>query len=176
MDVPFGNPLPANLLTSMVTPAVLISAAGTLVFSTTTRLARIVDRARELGRMLEEIESEPDALLAAEKRREIESQLRIRARRSHFVQSAVTRFYFALGCFVAATVALGLASLVPLLAWLPGAVGITGTIILFAGCVQLIRETRLALDAVDEEMAFTLRLGELRRSATARRPEGPAVG
>ena len=176
MDVPFGNPLPANLLTSMVTPAVLISAAGTLVFSTTTRLARIVDRARELGRMLEQIEAEPDAQLAEEKRREIERQLRMRARRSHLVQSAVTRFYFALGCFVAATVALGLASLLPALAWLPGTVGITGTAILFAGCVQLIRETRVAVDAVDEEMAFTVRLGELRRQAATRRPGGPAAG
>ena len=173
MDVPFGNPLPANLLTSMVTPAVLISAAGTLVFSTTSRLARIIDRARELGRMLEAIDRAPDDPFAAERRAEVERQLTVRARRSHLVQSAVTRFYFALGCFVAATVALGLASLFPILAWLPGAVGITGTAILFAGCVQLIRETRVAVDAVDEEMAFTLRLGELRRSGKT--PSGTAA-
>jgi hypothetical protein len=43
-------PVGLGLLTSMITPAVLISACGTLVFSTSTRLARIVDRVRSLSR------------------------------------------------------------------------------------------------------------------------------
>ena len=47
MDPP--TPATKPLLAAMVTPAVLISAAGTLEFSTTSRLARIVDRARVLG-------------------------------------------------------------------------------------------------------------------------------
>jgi hypothetical protein len=52
-------PATGPLLAAMVTPAVLISAAGTLVFSTTSRLARIVDRARVLGRELEELDRSP---------------------------------------------------------------------------------------------------------------------
>lgn len=164
MDLSGGNPLPADLLPAMVTPAVLISAAGTLVFSTTTRLARIVDRARILADHLEEIDAAPGTPFAAERRHEIERQLGVRAERSHLVQSAVTGFYVALGLFVATTVAIGLAALVPGVAWLPGLLGIAGTLALFVGCVQLIRETRLALAAVDSEMAFTLRLGELRRT------------
>ncbi len=166
MDFPGGNPLPADLLPAMVTPAVLISAAGTLVFSTTTRLARIVDRARVLADHLEAIDAAPEAPFAAERRHEIERQLGVRAQRSHLVQSAVTGFYVALGLFVATTVMIGLAALVPGLGWLPGTLGIAGTLALFVGCVQLIRETRLALTAVDSEMAFTLRLGELRRAAS----------
>jgi hypothetical protein len=154
-----------GLLPSMVTPAVLISAAGTLVFSTVTRLARIVDRARVLAAELERIDADPEAALADERRREIERQLAMRARRSHLVQKAVTSFYVALGCFVGTTVAIGLPSFVPGLDWLPGTLGIAGTLVLFAGCVQLIRETRLALDAVDSEMAFTLELGHRRRLA-----------
>lgn len=168
MIPPFGNPLPANLLTSMVTPAVLISAAGTLVFSTTTRLARIVDRARVLSQQLEELEAKPDAPFADERRGEIERQLAVRARRSHLVQKAVTGFYVALGLFVATTVSIGASAFVPALAWLPGALGIAGTLALFAGCVELLRETRLALDAVDSEMSFALRLGERRRAAAGR--------
>jgi hypothetical protein len=152
-----------GLLPSMVTPAVLISAAGTLVFSTVTRLARIVDRARVLAEQLEAIDAQPEAPLADERRREIERQLAVRARRSHLVQKAVTSFYVALGFFVGTTVAVGVASLLPALGWLPGTLGIAGTLVLFLGCVQLIRETRLALDAVDSEMAFTLELGDRRR-------------
>ena len=166
----------SGLLPSMVTPAVLISAAGTLVFSTVTRLARIVDRARVLAEQLEAIDARPGAPLADERRREIERQLAVRARRSHLVQKAVTSFYVALGFFVGTTVAIGVASFVPALDWLPGALGIAGTLVLFAGCVQLIRETRLALAAVESEMAFTLRLGDQRRraleSSTATREPG----
>src|SRR5215211_4444289 len=48
---------PANeVLGAMITPALLISAAGTLVLSTSTRLARVVDRVRVLGQMAEELQ------------------------------------------------------------------------------------------------------------------------
>jgi Protein of unknown function (DUF2721) len=43
-----------SVLSAMFTPAVLISACGALIFSTSTRLARIVDRVRELIRVVEE--------------------------------------------------------------------------------------------------------------------------
>jgi hypothetical protein len=47
---------------------------------------------------------------------------------------------------------------VPGLGWLPPALGITGTLVLFNGCVMLIRETRLAIASVNGEMAFVLGL------------------
>ena len=50
-----GASSPLSLLTAMLTPAVLISACGTLILSTSMRLARIVDRVRELGEKSEEI-------------------------------------------------------------------------------------------------------------------------
>ncbi|MGE0639559.1 MAG: DUF2721 domain-containing protein [Thermoanaerobaculia bacterium] len=168
MMVALTNPLPANLLAAMVTPAVLISAAGTLVFSTATRLARLVDRARVLAHELEELTDKPDLPFAAERRAEIEHHLTVRARRSHLVQSAVTRFYTALGFFVAATVAVGVVALVPVLDGLPGILGILGSLVLFSGCVQLIRETRLAMTAVDREMSFAL--GLVKRRNLERRP------
>ena len=37
-----------KILTSMITPAVLISACGTLIFSTSARLGRIFDRVNAL--------------------------------------------------------------------------------------------------------------------------------
>jgi hypothetical protein len=53
---------------------------------------------------------------------------------------------------------IGLAAFLPRLAWVPGALGIAGTLVLFWGCVLLIRETRLALASVSSEMAFVLGL------------------
>ena len=150
--------VPANLLAGMVTPAVLISAAGTLVFSTTSRLARLVDRARVLAHELEAIAERPDVPFAAERRAEIEHHLTVRARRSHLVQSAVTRFYIALGFFVAATMGVGLVAIFPAVDWVPPVLGILGSMGLFSGCIQLLRETRLALGAVDREMSFALDL------------------
>ena len=37
-----------EFLTAMVTPTLLISATGSLVLSTSTRLGRVIDRVREL--------------------------------------------------------------------------------------------------------------------------------
>ena len=50
-----SNPQGLSLLSAMITPAVLISACGTLIFSTATRLARIVDRVRNLAFQLEQL-------------------------------------------------------------------------------------------------------------------------
>ena len=100
----------------------------------------------------------PKMPFAAERRAEIEHHLTVRARRSHFVQSAVTRFYVALGFFVATTIAVGLVAIFPAIEWLPPVLGIVGSMGLFSGCIQLIRETRLALRAVDREMSFALEL------------------
>src|SRR3954453_16795595 len=41
-----------EFLTAMVTPTLLISATGSLVLSTSTRLGRVVDRVRQLGELL----------------------------------------------------------------------------------------------------------------------------
>jgi hypothetical protein len=161
MDLPI--PATGPLLAAMVTPAVLISAAGTLVFSTTSRLARIVDRARVLGRELEELDDAPDAPFAEEKRQEIERQFAVRAERSRLVQRAVTGFYVALGMFVATTVLIGLGSVLAIAPIVPSAFAIVGTLVLFYGCIELIRETRLALSATDREMEFVLHLRRLRR-------------
>ena len=158
MDLPFSSGAPGNLLAAMVTPAVLISAAGTLVFSTATRLARLVDRARVLAQELETLSEHPEAPHAAERRREIEHHLHVRARRSHLVQSAITRFYLALGFFVATTLGVGLQVILPGLAPVPPLLAILGSLGLFSGCLQLIRETRLALVAVDREMTFALEM------------------
>jgi hypothetical protein len=147
-----------GVLTAMITPALLISACGTLILSTSSRLARIVDRVRTLSHDLERLWADREIPFAEERRAEVERQLAAHALRSHLVQAALTSFYVALGIFVATSISIGLVAFVPRVGWLPAALGITGTLVLFAGCVMLIRETRVAIASVRGEMAFVLGL------------------
>jgi Protein of unknown function (DUF2721) len=151
----------------MITPAVLISACGTLIMSTSIRLARIVDRVRELSRDTEEIFTSETITFAEERRLEFERQLTVHTRRGKIIQNAMTGFYCSLGLLVAATVSIGLTALTHLVAWLPAALGIAGTILLFYGSILLIVETRLALQSVNSEMQFTMRLRDLYRQQSA---------
>jgi hypothetical protein len=148
------------LLSAMITPAVLISACGTLIFSTAARLARVVDRVRALSKQLEQLYAGAEGDFPEERRREAERQLGLLARRGRLIQRSLTSLYVSLGLFVGATIAIAVAPLAPLLAWLPTALGITGALVLFYGCMTFIAETRLALRAVDQEMEFVERLRE----------------
>jgi hypothetical protein len=161
------------LLSAMITPAVLISACGTLIFSTATRLARVVDRVRALGRQLEQLYASDQGDFAAERRVEVEHQLSLQASRGRLIQRSLTALYIALGFFVGTTVSIGLAALLSHAPWIPAALGITGTVVLFYGCVLFIGETRLALRSVDLEMAFALRLRGLYQERHAQPPAGP---
>jgi hypothetical protein len=155
-----------SLLSAMITPAVLISACGTLIFSTATRLARIVDRVRELSQSFEQLYtgSGPGADFPDERRAEVERQLDLLAGRGRLIQRALTSFYVSLGIFVATTIGIGLAALAPRIAWLPTALGAAGTLVLFHGCVMLIGEARLSLRSVDLEMEFAVKLREMYQS------------
>jgi Protein of unknown function (DUF2721) len=163
-------PVGLTLLSSMITPAVLISACGTLIFSTATRLARIVDRVRELSQSMEALFRGEVADFPEERRAEIERQLSFYVRRSRLVQRSLTAFYVALGIFVGATIGIGVATFVPDASFVPGLLGVAGTTELFYGCVLLIREMRLSQKAVDSEMDFTLRLGALYQKRHGLRP------
>ncbi len=59
-----------SLLSAMITPAVLISACGTLVFSTSTRLARVVDRVRQLSAEAAELATAHESELTQERVRQ----------------------------------------------------------------------------------------------------------
>ena len=150
-----------GLLSAMITPAVLISACGTLIFSTSTRLARIVDRVRALTQLMEQLFAGEVRDFPEQRRQQVDLQLGMYAERAHLVQRSLTAFYVALGIFVATTMAIGVQAFVPRLSFLPSLLGIAGILELFRGSMLLIRETRISLKSVTAEMEFTLRLGEL---------------
>ena len=150
-----------DLLTAMITPAVLISACGTLIFSTSTRLARVVDRVRELTTAMDNLYAGAEGDFLEERRAEVERQLSMHARRGRLIQWSLTSYYVSLGLFVGSAVAIGLVAFLPVAVWLPSTLGMLGTLALFYASVQLINETRLAVRSVNAEMAFALKLRDL---------------
>src|SRR5262245_45364356 len=126
---------PLTLLSAMITPAVLISACGTLIFSTSTRLSRIVDRVRALGQEMEELSRRAEDTKAAARRADLEQQLRSRAQRGRLIQRSLASLYISLGLFVGATMGIALTGFFPGLGWMPTALGVAGTLALFNGSV-----------------------------------------
>ena len=143
----------------MITPAVLISASGTMILSTSTRLGRVVDRVRSLSDRLQELPNDDaQADLLEEKRAMIFDQLDKLTSRSRLLQRALTTFYLAVGVFVATSVAIGVVSLFKgRFAWVPVMMGLIGAFFLFYGSMLLVFEARLALSTTHAEMDFIWR-------------------
>lgn len=150
-----------EFLTAMVTPALLISATGSLVLSTSTRLGRVVDRVRALEiRLGEMIYAEDKSEIPLyEKRVEVIVDLLDKVTsRSRLLQRAMTTFYYGLMFFILTSVMIAIAGIFNVYRWMPIPVGIVGIIFLFYGSVLMLRETRMATATVNAEMDFTWEL------------------
>lgn len=148
------------VLTAMITPAVLISASGTMILSTSTRLGRVVDRVRSLSDRLQALPDEdPKTEMLEEKRAMIFNQLDKLTSRSRLLQRALTTFYLAVGVFVATSVAIGVVSFFSgRWAFIPVVLGLIGACFLFYGSMLAVFEARLALSTTHAEMDFIWRV------------------
>src|SRR6201989_2521588 len=147
------------VLTAMITPAVLISACGSMILSTSSRLGRVVDRVRALSDRLELIAKDDEDPDATEKQVAIFQQLDKLTSRSRILQRCMVIFYMSLGMFVATSVAIGV---VPFTgkqrySMIPVVLGLAGACFLFYASVLLILEARLALSTIHAEMDFIWR-------------------
>jgi hypothetical protein len=145
---------PFAVLTTVVAPAVLTNACSVLCLGTGNRIARVVDRSRELSAALGQLPA------GDRECGRYEEQLAGLGERARLLFSALRLAYTALGCFATAALVavLGSASAFfnqPLifrtaagLGLLAGAIGVGG---LVAGCALMIREVRLALRHIAEE-------------------------
>lgn len=152
-----------EFLTAMVTPTLLISATGSLVLSTSTRLGRVVDRVRELESRLGELIfiEDKDAIPLYEKRLDTIVKLLDKVTtRSRILQRALSAFYYGLSFFILTSVTIAIAAFFTTYRWIPIPVGIIGIMWLFWGGVQMLRETRLATATINAEMDFTWTLAK----------------
>lgn len=150
-----------EFLTAMITPALLISATGSLVLSTSTRLGRVVDRVRELERRLGDLiyaENKKELPLYNERVETIVDLLDKVTSRSRILQRAMGAFYYGLGFFILTSVTIAIVGIFNIFRWMPIPMGIVGIIFLFYGSILMLRETRMATATVNAEMDFTWRL------------------
>ncbi len=146
-----------EFLTAMVTPTLLMSATGSLVLSTSTRLGRVVDRVRALEIRLGEliyVENKDDIPMYDERLEVIIDLIDKVTSRSRILQHAMAAFYYGLGFFILTSVSIAIVALFGVYRWLPIPIGIVGIMFLFWGSLLMLRETRMATATVNAEMDF----------------------
>lgn len=152
-----------EFLTAMVTPTLLISATGSLVLSTSTRLGRVVDRVRELEHRLSELITVVDKQsipLYDERVETIVYLLDKVTTRSRILQRAMGAFYYGLGFFILTSVSIAIAGIFSIYRWMPIPIGVVGIFFLFYGSLLMLRETRMATLTIKAEMDFTWQLAK----------------
>lgn len=165
-----------GILAEMITPAVLISASGTLVLATANRLGRVVDRIRGLAEVAEELPEDVSTEEVVEKRVQIAEQVVWLSVRLGLLQTAIVTFYIGICLLVASSVAVGLsASANGMMSWVPVMFGLLGAIALFLGAVTLVREARLSVWSTRHELDHIRKVVERKtrvRAAENDKPEG----
>src|ERR1700722_2336846 len=154
---PFAdNPFAA--LTIVVAPAILTNASSVLCLGTANRLARVVDRTRVVSAELARVAPNSKSYVVC--RRQLE------ARRSRWtvVLRALKLFYVSLGSFAAATLISLFGAVfatsgmhlpfpfIALFGLVSGTLGVSGLVF---GCSIMVRETRLGLQNLEEEVGLT---------------------
>lgn len=150
------------VLTSMITPALLLSATGTFILSTSSRLGRCMDRVRSLSAEMELLlKGEMQETLYQERQSLMALQVELQSKRAHLLQRCLRLLYVAAGVFVATSVAIGMASIAfSQFSWVPLLLGITGSCFLFYATVLLIFETGLSSASLKTEIEFFNKLAK----------------
>lgn len=144
-----------NVLAAMITPALLISATGTYIFSTSTRLGRVVDRMRMVSDKIETLALGENVQLRGERIANYRAQLKRLNIRLMLLQRCVTTLYLASATFVLTSVAIGTVAIISVrLYWIPVMLGIGGACLLLAASIMLIGEARHAVADLQLESEF----------------------
>jgi VIT1/CCC1 family predicted Fe2+/Mn2+ transporter len=150
-----------SVLSAMITPAVLISACGSLILATSDRLSKAVMRTREISSALIPRANDQRSDGREEERRMLFTQLDFATTRSRLLQRALSRLYAALGFFVGTSVTIGLVAVTSsAFTLIPIVLGLCGAALLLYAAFLLIKESRFALAAVNEEMDFVWKRGK----------------
>lgn len=145
----------SRILTSMITPAVLISACGTLIFSTSARLGRIFDRVNVMKGEIEAIVSGkisyPD-----ERLKHLRDMIQLQRRRATLIHRAMFSLYTSTAFFIASSlaIAINVAYGSPEQSWIPTLVALIGGLFLFVASALLLYESRFNLRFVKRSIDF----------------------
>jgi len=132
------------ILTSMLAPALLMAATGSLLVSANARLARVVDRLRALIVAWEE---------AAPDRAQRDLQIKRHRQRAQLVLRACQLLYGGLGAFVGTSLALAIDAFLGFrLGVLPTVLAVVGVSFLLLASLALGMEVSLSVRSFDEEL------------------------
>ncbi len=152
-------------LSAMITPAIFLTATGSLIVSTSNRMSRIVDRIRvvtDLGDRL----SRGDLVIdfAQERMDRVSLELDRLVWRSDRIRYALILLYLAFSAFVTTSLVLALdAAMGNRILVIPTILAVVGVSLMLAAGVNLIREALEALRGNRDEVRFARDLHRKRR-------------
>lgn len=147
-----------SIVSAVVTPAILILACSSLITTTAHRLSMLLDRVRELTH---ETESPSSSQISEKKKVFVASQLLKATRRTQFLQRTLATLYLALGSLILTSVCIGIGAASAINMGFIVIPVIASVSCLFYASTLLIRESRIAISAVNDEMAYARQLSDL---------------
>ena len=149
-----------TVLSAMISPVVLIIATGSLVMTTSQRLSRVIERTRRLTEQLKQLVKEAIPGVSLEEESKILfTLLNLATKRARLLQKSMTALYLAISVFLATSLMIAVVDITDSeYIWLPIVLGMVGAALLFYASLVLIKESRIAINAVDYEMKQTIQL------------------
>jgi Protein of unknown function (DUF2721) len=145
-------------LSAMITPALFMTANGSLIISTSNRMARVVDRIRVLNDRSDELcRGETKLDFIPERRSHLVEQLGHLEGRSDRVRYALVMLYLSFATFVGTSLALAIDTLVGnrhLTTSFATALSVIGVTLMLVASVNLVREAQAALASNRQEIRF----------------------
>lgn len=148
-----------SILSAMIIPVVLIMATLSLIISTSTRSAKVMERVRELLNTKKlDHSSKSDKIDLDEETYHTLEILRMMAIRSKYLQQSLWFQYLALCDFFATSIFLAIIKLTPLNFYaVPLILGLIGIVLLFGASIMLAFESRYAVDALNKELRIAFK-------------------
>lgn len=143
-------------LSAMITPAIFLTANGSLIISTSNRMSRVVDRIRVLNDQGDKLcRGGTELDFPRERMDQIQDQLRRLLVRSDRIRYALTMLYLAFGSFVMTSLGLAVDVLFDnRVVALPTGLAMIGVGLMLGACVNLVREALAALESNRLEIRF----------------------
>lgn len=141
------------VIAALITPAILILGAASLVASVLGRMARVVDRARTLTTLVHEGNWEK----IGASREQVRLWLERHAQRARYAERSIALLYGAVVLFIATCLAIVVdQATVGRLSWLPTSLALLGTVLLLVGATWMVAESRLSGTQIQDEIGHAL--------------------
>ena len=153
-------PSPINLgsehyaiVSAMLTPAFFLTATASLLVSSNSRLARVVDRMRQ---QIGELNATTEPIEVAR----LESRIAMHRRRARMVLHSLQMLYGAISAFVGTSLAIAIDQFTHFrLVGVPTALAMVGVVLVLFASISLGREARLSVTMLDADIKPERRKG-----------------